>query len=265
MRASLLLSLLLTSDISRSFALKNGNRAMTTMHRSYEAAKRRTLREAASGSIEPTDLFSNWAETGRDEIMAAGHNEAVTEMLKELEPHLPASSPYRVLDLGCGNGWVARRMISKDLCIYSIGVDGAAEMIKKAKAMEEKEGTGAEFTMANIIDFSPERPCDVVFSMEVLYYLREDEVKSLLRRLNTESEILSEGGLFVLGLDHFEENEDCHGWADLNNTRMLLWSEHKWKSELEAAGFDIVKAWRAAPGRPDIKSGTLAFICRSRS
>ena len=85
---------------------------------------------AMQATIEPTDLFSTWAETGRDEIMAAGHLEAVTEMLEELDPYLLKYGRFSFLDVGCGNGWVARHMITekKGLCERSVGVDGAKEM-----------------------------------------------------------------------------------------------------------------------------------------
>lgn len=250
-----LVSVLLVERGAQSFGMKSGTRLSSIISRSATTSK-----AGSTAGIEPTDLFSTWAQTGRDEVMAAGHEIAVAEMMSEVEPHLPMK-PFRFLDIGCGNGWVARRISAKELCADSVGIDGAVEMIKKAKAMEESEGTGASFEDANILEYVPQQPFDVCFSMEVLYYLREKEVKIFLTRLH--SHILSKGGIFVLGLDHFEENLDCHGWADLNNTRMLLWSESTWKAELENAGFEVIKSWRAAEGRPDIKSGTLAFICRA--
>jgi len=72
------------------------------------------------------------------------------------------------------------------------------------------------------------------------------------------------GGLFVFGIDHFLENAACHGWAKLNNTPMLLWGEERWRLAVEAAGFEVLQAWRAAPGRPDMKEGTMAIIARNK-
>lgn len=240
---------------------------------SMRGATRQALSRSVSGScktsclqatIEPTDLFSSWAETGRDEVMAAGHNAAVTEMLKELEPHLEGDFKQRFsfLDVGCGNGWVVRRMMSSQGCERAMGVDGAKEMIRKAKRMEEQTAVGASFTCQNIVDFECDKPFDVVMSMEVLYYLKEEEVATFLKNLS--ERILTKGGLFVLGLDHFAENESCHDWAKVNNTRMLLWTAETWQKALESAGFEIVKGpWRAAEGREGMPSGTLAFIVRS--
>jgi predicted TPR repeat methyltransferase len=192
--------------------------------------------------------------------MALGHDIAVTEMLMHLNGHIH-NKPFSFLDIGCGNGWVSRRVKSNPMCFSSLGIDGATQMIKKARLIEESEKTGATFTHADLLEHQLKDKVDVAFSMEVLYYLTEEDLKNFLSKLS--SQWVVSGGLLCLGLDHYFENTPSHGWAELNNTHMLLWSEAQWRSALEAAGFQIISLWRAAPGREEIPEGTLAIIARN--
>ena len=204
--------------------------------------------------------------------MAAGHEVAVSEMLSTAENYLP-KQPFSFLDIGTGNGWVARRMSGHPNCKSALGVDGADQMILNAEEAEEEEKTGASFVKANLVDFQPEQAVDVAFSMEVLYYLKEEEVKQLFKNLS--EKWLIPGGLFVWGIDHYTENAACHDWSSINGVHMLLWTESQWTAALEEAGFSVIKCWRAA-NRPETldmpgasadyegSSGTLAFIVRNK-
>ena len=57
---------------------------------------------ALGAIVKPTDLFSQWAEVGRDEKMVKGHEAPVASIMKSLDPLLPPS--YSFLDIGMGNG-----------------------------------------------------------------------------------------------------------------------------------------------------------------
>ena len=213
--------------------------------------------------IRPTDLFSNWAAEGRDEKMARGHENSVFEMLEKVQPYLPSS--FSFADIGCGNGWVCRLM-KKDPRVTSCwGVDGAEKMIEKASRLESESGTDVlqqcDFFHSSFDIFQPPAKVDVVFSMEVLYYLEESQLKTFLSSLR--KNFIVPGGLLMFGIDHFLENEACHGWATLNKTFMLLWSEEKWKQVVEEAGFEVIHHYRAGRG-PSFESGTLAIIARSK-
>ena len=220
---------------------------------------------------EATTLFSEWAADGRDKRMADGHEMAVSEMLKVAEPYLPTKF-FNFLDLGTGNGWVARRMAGHPRCKSSLGVDGADKMIENAIELEQIEKTGASFVTANLMEFQAKQAVDVIFSMEVLYYLQESEVEQLFKNIST---WLTPGGLFIWGIDHYEENELCHDWSSINGVHMLLWTENRWRKAMEAAGLHVIKGWRAA-NRPEYlnmpgasadyqgKAGTLAFLVRRR-
>ena len=87
-----------------------------------------------------TDVFGEWAEIGKDEGMEKGHSASVDEMLEfSLNERAQINRKFKFLDLGCGNGWVARRVIKDPLCKEAIGVDGAEQMITIAKSRGETE------------------------------------------------------------------------------------------------------------------------------
>ena len=51
-------------------------------------------------------LFDNWAKAGRAEDMEAGHGLSVNKFLDRIT----FEKPFTFLDIGCGNGWVVRKI-----------------------------------------------------------------------------------------------------------------------------------------------------------
>ena len=76
---------------------------------------------------EATDVFSEWALRNRDEGMESGHANSVNEMLNIAIPMLDV--PFSVIDVGCGNGWVCRKLQSNKNCSKVVGIDGSIDMI----------------------------------------------------------------------------------------------------------------------------------------
>eukprot|EP01104_Vermistella_antarctica_P013125 TRINITY_DN3930_c0_g2_i1.p1 TRINITY_DN3930_c0_g2~~TRINITY_DN3930_c0_g2_i1.p1 ORF type:complete len:298 (+),score=23.05 TRINITY_DN3930_c0_g2_i1:53-946(+) len=223
---------------------------------------------APSAMIAPTDLFSQWAVDGRDARMADGHRASVAAMLQAAAPHRPQTA-HTLCDLGCGNGWVAREQ-ALDTSVqltHVLAIDGASEMVAKAQRLwQEDVAEGCvteatvEFKVADLTKFTPAQRYDVVFSMEVLYYLQPTDLHSLLRRVC--HEWLTPGGLLVFGVDHYTENESSHSWSALNKTHMTMWSEQEWREAVEGAGFTVLNAFRAAQGS-EFESGTMAIVARA--
>ena len=119
-------------------------------------------------SLRPaTDLFSEWADVGRDEGMERGHAASVEVMLERLLDGW--NRPFTAVDIGCGNGWVVRRLAAHQHCTQAVGVDGAPSMIAKAHAVDP-EGNYVE---AMLPDWKPDDAVDLVHTMECLYYLND--------------------------------------------------------------------------------------------
>lgn len=163
----------------------------------------------AASSVIATDLFSSWAREGLDEKMAGGHRVAVEEMLEASRPLFPPK--YSFLDIGCGNGWVVRAESEKEGCELASGVDGAQDMITKAKSLITNT-KNQMFHHSDLLAFRPPAAAadkyDVVFSMEVLYYLSDAQVQEMLARLA--SDIVKKHGLLVFGVDHYLGEESHH-------------------------------------------------------
>ena len=57
-------------------------------------------------------LFDKWAKTGRAEEMEKGHGATVNKFLDKLV----FDKPFTFLDIGCGNGWVVRKISQLSNC-----------------------------------------------------------------------------------------------------------------------------------------------------
>ena len=165
-----------------------------------------------------TEIFSQWVLDGKDEGMEKNHSDAVNVMLDEIIGS--QTDPFSIIDAGCGNGWVVRKINNHPLCVKAIGVDGSKEMIDKARSLDS-EGT---YFYSDLMDWSPKKKVNFVHSMEVLYYLREPE-KLITHILEN---WLLEKGTIIMGMDHYLENLSSHSWPTDLNTYMNLMSIKEW-------------------------------------
>ena len=193
----------------------------------------------------PTVVFGEWAERGRDEGMAKGHQQAVDHML---EIALNNRKSFSFLDAGCGNGWVVRQVAKHPQCVSASGVDGAKQMIDKAQTYDSKN----HYTCANLDNWKPNSAVDIVHSMEVVYYLKDPS--AFLE--NVYNSWVSEGGVLIVGLDFYKENTVSHSWPkNCGVSIMHLFSEKHWIELIRKAGFKKVKSTRF--GVKENWSGTL--------
>ena len=212
---------------------------------------RRRRRESMS-LRSATDLFSEWADVGRDEGMERGHSASVEVMLKELLEGW--NRPFRAMDIGCGNGWVVRRLSAHALCSHASGVDGAPSMIAKARTIDPD----GDYIEAMLPEWTPGAPYDLVHTMECLYYL-EDPL-DFLQTLH--DEWMRPGGRLVIGVDHYTENPASHDWGPSLNVHMALLSMDDWTSGLKEAGFTDITAMQV--GAKEDWAGTLVLTANRR-
>ena len=184
-----------------------------------------------------TEVFGEWAENGKDEGMEKGHASSVNAILKfALKERNLINKNFNFLDLGCGNGWVVRKLINEPLCNIANGVDGAKQMISNAKKRGEEE----HYIHSDISDYQPSTRFDLVHSMEVMYYLSDP--LSVIKKI--EDSWLNSDGRLIIGLDLYYENEDSHSWEAKVNTPMLMLKESEWNDLFKQAGFIDVESWR---------------------
>jgi len=182
-----------------------------------------------------TDVFGEWAKKGKDIGMEKGHAIAVDEMVSfALEERLNIGNNFSFLDVGCGNGWVVRKVVKNSFCNRAMGIDGAKQMIAKAKSRE-----GGEYILADLDSFNPREKFDLIHSMEVLYYL--DDPTEVIRKIS--DSWLKQEGRLIIGLDHYHENIQSHSWQEDVGTRMHMFKAEDWIQMFEAAGFFQVESW----------------------
>ncbi|MEL1231051.1 MAG: class I SAM-dependent methyltransferase [Candidatus Neomarinimicrobiota bacterium] len=193
----------------------------------------------------PINVFSDWAQNGKDEGMERHHNESVMNMIDFACSGL---SEYSFIDAGCGNGWVVRH-ISKDAkCNNAIGVDGSSNMINKAKRLDDKN----KYFCEDLLKWIPQSKVDIVLSMEVFYYFENPGL--LIEHIN--NNWIKSGGRLIMGVDYYQENISSHSWQkDCGISIMKLHSEKEWKVFFENAGLKDVKSWRN--GQDEDWGGTL--------
>ena len=199
-----------------------------------------------------TEVFSAWAAAGLDGEMARVHAPAVREMVQAAMSALAGTGDVRAIDVGCGNGWVVRMLRKHPVCRAASGVDGSAEMIAKARSLDPE----GDYVLADIVKWTPAARVNLVHAMEVIYYL--DDPIAFLRRVRCEW--LEPGGVVILGVDHYAENEASLAWPESLGVRMTTLSEADWHAGLCAAGFSDVRVWRAGSNGG---AGTLAMLARA--
>jgi len=185
-----------------------------------------------------TEVFSEWAEKGKDIGMEKGHASAVEDMINfAIQDRINLERNFSFLDLGCGNGWVVRRVETDPLCVRAVGIDGAKQMIEKATQGDSK----SEYLHENIDTYSSPDKFDLIHSMEVLYYL-EDPALTIKKIADS---WLNKEGRLIAGVDLYFENTESHSWEEKVGTKMMMLKEAEWIEIFSSAGLKEVKSWRS--------------------
>ena len=171
-------------------------------------------------------LFDVWANSGRSEEMEKGHGTTVNQFLDKLS----LKENFRFLDIGCGNGWVIRKMSQNPFCAKAIGIDKSKMMIKNAKSKisSEKE----IYFSTELETWNTKEKFDVIFSMESLYYSVPMEPA-----LEKVFKLLKKNGIFYCGTDFYSDNTLTTRWVKDMNIPMDLRSEKEWKRMFREVGF----------------------------
>ena len=196
---------------------------------------------------EATEVFSEWAEKGKDKGMENGHAASVHAMLKLAG--IPRSETYSAVDVGCGNGWVCRLLAQDESSTRVVGVDGSEAMIAKAKTID----SDGDYRVTVLPDWEPSEKFDIVHSMEFLYYLHDPQ--AMLKKLH--DNWMNSGGMLVAGVDHYLENKDSLTWPEALNVHMTTLSMEEWKTAMIEAGFTDVELHQVAA--KDSFIGTLVM------
>ena len=199
---------------------------------------------------EPLRLeFNEWAQAGKGASMERGHRPVGEQAIDRMQ--IPPQAI--VLDVGCGSGWAARLMAQRARDGRVAGIDISDEMVRLARD-ESVDYPNVEFQVAS----AEELPFDDLefthaFSMESLYYYTDIE-----RALGEIRRVLNAGGLFVVVVDLYQENEPSHQWIDSLKVPVQLLSAAEYCSLFERSGFMNARHERLLDPTPlpEIYTGT---------
>ena len=131
---------------------------------------------------------------------------------------LPPIRPYRVLDIGCGEG---KDAVFFAKCGYAVtAFDQSEQGIEKAKRLAEHNQVEVNFFKADLFDYRPDREFDIVFSSGVLHFLPATVRQELTGSLK---ECTAENGIHALNVfvnkpfltrvpDKTREEDKRHPW-----------------------------------------------------
>jgi ubiquinone/menaquinone biosynthesis C-methylase UbiE len=196
--------------------------------------------------------FDEWAKIGRSELMEKEHSKTVLKFLNSIR----FEKPFSFLDVGCGNGWVVRKISQIQNCKKAIGIDKSQNMITKAKS--KKKSSKENYLRTDILSWKFKGKFDYIFSMESLYY--STPMESALKKIYR---LLKPGGEFFCGTDFYSDNKATIQWSKMLDISLDLRSKKQWKKMFEEIGFKTkTKQVRDSSNRKKWKRefGTLFII-----
>lgn len=177
---------------------------------------------------EVRKTFDKWAQNGRAELMEEEHGKNVLKFLESIS----FDKPFTFLDVGCGNGWVIRKIAKEKNCKKAIGIDKSKKMIIQAKKKIQNKKT--EFIDTDIESMEYRGKFNFIFSMESLYYT--DSIEIALEKIY---KLLKPGGQFFCGTDFYTDNKATARWAGIMKIKMHLHSKKEWKEFFKNTGFNV--------------------------
>ncbi len=170
--------------------------------------------------------FDEWAQNGRAELMEEEHGKNVSKFLQTIS----FEKPFTFLDVGCGNGWVVKKISKEKNCRKAVGIDKSKKMIIQAN--QKKDSDKEEFIHTDIESMRYKGKFDFIFSMESIYYA--DSIDVALKKIFS---MLKPGGSFFCGTDFYSDNKATAKWAKIMKIQMHLHSKKEWKEFFKNTGF----------------------------
>lgn len=108
---------------------------------------------------------------------------------------LPPIRPYRVLDIGCGEG---KDAVFFAKCGYDVtAFDVSQAGIEKAQKLAEHNKVGVRFFKADVFDYRPDTEFDIIFSSGVFHFLTKGQREEFCENLKAHT---TKGGINALNV-----------------------------------------------------------------
>ena len=185
--------------------------------------------------------FNRWAEAGRGEGMEQDHLPITLPVLQKMR----LAPTDNVLDVGCGAGWLSRRLAKLVPEGRVVGMDISDEMIRHARR-GSVDFDNLLFVAGEVAQI-PWQPhfFSHAISVESSYYWPDPVagIKELFRALQ-------EGGSVWILINYYRDNAHCHQWGDLLAVKTHLHSAEEWAEQFRGAGFRNVAHERVVDPSP---------------
>ncbi len=185
--------------------------------------------------------FNRWAEAGRGEGMEQDHLPITLPVLQQMRP----APTDNVLDVGCGSGWLSRRIAQMVPEGRVVGMDVSDQMIRVARRTSmDREN------VLYVTGEAGEIPWEANFftqaiSVESAYYWPDPAagLKEIFR-------VLRPGGKLWILINYYRDNPHCHQWGALLAVKTHLLLADEWSELSSGAGFTGVVRERVVDSSP---------------
>lgn len=202
-----------------------------------------------------------WIDTIQYQLIKSRENVTNKAIVNEVQ----SLYPTRVLDMGCGEGWLCRKLADEG--INTVGIDGSPPLIKEAKRLHD--GEYYEMTYEEFTD--QPKPFSYTFDVAVFNFsLLAKEIDSLL--LSVKDVLSSKGHLVIQTLHPFNFGHPyVNHWKEENYEKMragykksMPWyfrTMSGWKNVLNDAGLTIVDLVEPINSET-LKPESLILVCQ---
>lgn len=169
--------------------------------------------------------------------MAAGMERRHRRLAERMLDRVSISSDGCLLDVGCGNGWLARLIAGRVPEAAVVGIDVSMEMVHQAR-LDCADLVNVMFApgAAEEIPWAEEYFTHVI-SIESAYYWR-DPAKAAREIFR----VAKPGGTFHILINYYEENGFSAGWDAETGLALHRLNAADWVDLFAAAGFDDVSS-----------------------
>ena len=176
--------------------------------------------------------FNRWAEAGRGEGMEQEHLPITLPVLEKMR----LAPTDNILDVGCGAGWLSRRLAQLVREGRVVGLDISDEMVRHARRLSV-DFDNLLFVTGEVqeIPWEPNFFSHAI-SIESSYYWPDPAsgICDILR-------VLKPGGSAWMLINYYRDNPHCHQWGGLLAVETHLLSAAEWSELFRAGGFGDVQ------------------------